>query len=119
MNDKPFGKHRGRLLIDLPEPYIVWFAKQGFSEDKLGRMLQAVYEIKVNGLEYLFTPLRNGVSWSPDRNGTSEQYTPTKKIITVCFFLNGMVILETKVALPGTTNNEGKGVNRKKCSLTR
>lgn len=55
----PFGKYQGRLLIDLPEPYVVWFANQGFPEGKLGRMLQAVYEIKVNGLEYLFDPLRN------------------------------------------------------------
>ncbi|MGA7827936.1 MAG: DUF3820 family protein [Geobacteraceae bacterium] len=54
----PFGKYQGRLLIDLPEPYVVWFAKQGFPEGRLGRMLQAVYEIKANGLEYLFTPLR-------------------------------------------------------------
>jgi len=54
----PFGKYQGRLLIDLPEPYVVWFAKQGFPEGKLGRMLRAVYEIKVNGLEYLFAPLR-------------------------------------------------------------
>lgn len=54
----PFGKYQGRLLIDLPEPYVVWFANKGFPEGKLGRMLQAVYEIKVNGLEYLFTPLR-------------------------------------------------------------
>ncbi len=56
----PFGKYQGRLLIDLPEPYVVWFAKQGFPEGELGRMLQAVYEIKVNGLEYLFAPLRKG-----------------------------------------------------------
>jgi uncharacterized protein len=54
----PFGKYRGRLLIDLPEPYVVWFANQGFPDGALGRMLQAVYEIKVNGLEYLFTPIR-------------------------------------------------------------
>jgi uncharacterized protein (DUF3820 family) len=54
----PFGKYRGRLLIDLPEPYVVWFARQGFPEGKLGRMLRIVYEIKVNGLEYLFEPLR-------------------------------------------------------------
>ena len=58
----PFGKHAGRLLIDLPEPYVVWFAGQGFPEGKLGEMLQAVYEIKVNGLEYLFDPLRPGRS---------------------------------------------------------
>ena len=54
----PFGKYQGLLLIDLPEHYVVWFAQKGFPEGKLGRMLQAVYEIKVNGLEYLFTPLR-------------------------------------------------------------
>ncbi|HEY4743436.1 MAG TPA: DUF3820 family protein [Desulfuromonadaceae bacterium] len=54
----PFGKYQGRLLIDLPEPYVVWFAQNGFPAGVLGRMLQTVYEIKVNGLEYLFTPLR-------------------------------------------------------------
>jgi len=54
----PFGKYAGRRLIDLPEPYVVWFAQQGFPPGKLGEMLRAVYEIKVNGLEYLFAPLR-------------------------------------------------------------
>lgn len=54
----PFGKYKGSCLIDLPEPYVVWFAGQGFPPGKLGRMLQAVHEIKVNGLEYLFDPLR-------------------------------------------------------------
>lgn len=54
----PFGKYSGRLLIDLPEPYIVWFGQQGFPKGKLGEMLANVYEIKVNGLEYLFEPLR-------------------------------------------------------------
>ena len=54
----PFGKYAGRRLIDLPEPYVVWFARQGFPEGKLGEMLQTVLEIKVNGLEYLFAPLR-------------------------------------------------------------
>lgn len=54
----PFGKHAGQRLIDLPEPYVVWFSQQGFPEGKLGQMLRAVYEIKVNGLEYLFEPLR-------------------------------------------------------------
>ena len=54
----PFGKYKGRFLIDLPEPYVVWFARQGFPKGELGRMLETVYEIKVNGLEYLFDPLR-------------------------------------------------------------
>lgn len=55
----PFGKYKGRLLIDLPEPYVVWFSRKGFPAGKLGDMLRTVYEIKVNGLEYLFKPLRN------------------------------------------------------------
>lgn len=54
----PFGKYEGRRLIDLPERYLVWFAGEGFPQGKLGRMLQEVYEIKLNGLESLFDPLR-------------------------------------------------------------
>ena len=55
----PFGKYAGYLLIDLPEPYVVWFAQKGFPAGEVGKMLQAVYEIKVNGLEYLFEPLKD------------------------------------------------------------
>jgi uncharacterized protein (DUF3820 family) len=55
----PFGKYAGYLLIDLPEPYVVWFSQKGFPPGELGQMLQAVYEIKVNGLEYLFEPLKD------------------------------------------------------------
>ncbi|MDH3972924.1 MAG: DUF3820 family protein [Deltaproteobacteria bacterium] len=54
----PFGKYSGTRLVDLPEPYVVWFSKKGFPSGKLGEMLKAVYEIKLNGLEYLFEPLR-------------------------------------------------------------
>jgi len=54
----PFGKFAGTLLVDLPEPYLVWFRQQGFPEGELGTMLQSVYEIKLNGLEYLFDPLK-------------------------------------------------------------
>lgn len=54
----PFGKYKDRRLIDLPEPYVVWLGQKGFPEGELGDMLRMVYEIKVNGLEYLFKPLR-------------------------------------------------------------
>ncbi len=54
----PFGKYKDMLLIDLPEWYIVWFANKGFPEGELGNMLMCVYEIKLNGLEYLLKPLR-------------------------------------------------------------
>jgi uncharacterized protein (DUF3820 family) len=54
----PFGKDRGRRLINLPESDLVWFASQGFSDGQRGRRLQSVYEIKLNNLEALFEPLR-------------------------------------------------------------
>ena len=53
----PFGKYAGRKLIHLPEPYLVWFAKQGFPEGKLGQQLALMYEIKLNGMESMLTPL--------------------------------------------------------------
>ncbi len=54
----PYGKFAGRLLIDLPLPYLVWFSRQGFPDGELGEMMRIVYEIKLNGLEYLFKPLQ-------------------------------------------------------------
>lgn len=54
----PFGKYKGRLICDLPENYLVWFKYKGFPEGKLGMMLATMYEIKLNGLEYLLKPLR-------------------------------------------------------------
>ena len=53
----PFGKYAGRKLIQLPEPYLVWFAKQGFPAGKLGEQLALMYEIKLNGMEGMLTPL--------------------------------------------------------------
>ena len=49
----PYGKYKGRDLIDLPEHYIVWYNNKGFPKGKLGDMLQLVYELKLNGLEEL------------------------------------------------------------------
>lgn len=53
----PFGRFKGRKLLDLPEPYVVWFKNQGFPQGKLGLQLAVLYEIKVNGLEALLRPL--------------------------------------------------------------
>ena len=49
----PFGKFKGRYLVDLPEPYLVWFNQKGFPNGKLGMLLRSMHEIKVNGLESL------------------------------------------------------------------
>lgn len=54
----PFGKFKGVLICNLPEPYLVWFHSKGFPDGKLGILLATMYEIKLNGLEYLLTPLK-------------------------------------------------------------
>jgi uncharacterized protein (DUF3820 family) len=54
----PLGKYKNRLLCDLPEPYLVWFHQKGFPPGKIGALLSAIYEIKLNGLGYLLKPIR-------------------------------------------------------------
>jgi uncharacterized protein (DUF3820 family) len=54
----PYGKYRGYCLIDLPEPYLLWLADNGFPEGKLGMLLELALEIKINGLAHLIEPLK-------------------------------------------------------------
>ena len=54
----PFGKYKNRILCDLPETYLAWFNRKGFPPGKIGVLLSALYEIKLNGLEYLLKPIR-------------------------------------------------------------
>jgi len=54
----PFGKYKDRILCDLPEPYLVWFYRKGFPPGKIGVLLSALYEIKLNGLEYLLKAIK-------------------------------------------------------------
>lgn len=60
----PFGKYEGTVLVDLPVSYLEWFNKNGMPKGKLGMQLSTVYEIKLNGLMDLLTPIRAAV-----RNG--------------------------------------------------
>jgi uncharacterized protein (DUF3820 family) len=54
----PFGKYKDTLLCDLPVTYLEWFNRKGFPKGKLGRQLQTVYEIQLNGLMELLAPIR-------------------------------------------------------------
>lgn len=53
----PFGKYKGHFLVDIPEPYYVWFHEKGFPNGKFGDQLRLMHEIKVNGLEHFIRPL--------------------------------------------------------------
>lgn len=54
----PYGKYKGMLLCNLPEPYVVWHYEKGLPAGRLGMLLSTLYEIKLYGLEYLLKPLR-------------------------------------------------------------
>ncbi len=57
----PFGKYKGSILIDIPIYYLEWFHRKGFPKGKLGMQLATVYEIKLNGLMDIITPIRNNL----------------------------------------------------------
>ncbi|MCR9250115.1 MAG: DUF3820 family protein [bacterium] len=54
----PFGKYKDRVICDLPSYYLEWFHGQGFPPGKLGMLLSTMYEIKINGLDYLLEPIK-------------------------------------------------------------
>lgn len=54
----PFGKYKDKILCDIPVSYLEWMKEKGFPAGKLGQQLATIYEIKINGLEYLLKPLK-------------------------------------------------------------
>jgi hypothetical protein len=54
----PYGKYAGKFICDLPEHYLVWYHSKGLPAGKLGMLMSTMYEIRLNGLEYLLTPLK-------------------------------------------------------------
>ena len=55
----PFGKHKGVLIADLPGNYLNWFAREGFPNGSIGKLLALMHEIDHNGLRDILKPLRN------------------------------------------------------------
>ncbi len=53
-----FGKHKGRIIADLPGNYLNWFAREGFPPGEMGRLLALMHEIDHNGLKDILSPLR-------------------------------------------------------------
>ena len=54
----PYGKYKGYLICNIPESYLLWYKDKGFPKGKLGDLMATMFEIRVNGLEYLLTPLK-------------------------------------------------------------
>lgn len=65
--EMPFGKYKGTLLVDLPINYLEWFQRQGMPPGKLGMQLSTIFEIKMNGLMDLLTPLRDKIPQGPTK----------------------------------------------------
>jgi hypothetical protein len=49
----PFGRYKNRVILELPEDYLLWFQQKGFPQGMLGALMALALEIKVNGLESL------------------------------------------------------------------
>ena len=49
---------RGVPIHDLPVEYFAWFAKKGFPKGKLGELLKIVHQMKVDGSDAAFDPMR-------------------------------------------------------------
>lgn len=56
--EMPFGKHKGKIIADLPGNYLNWFAREGFPKGDIGRLLALMQEIDHNGLKDILNPLR-------------------------------------------------------------
>lgn len=55
----PYGKYKGTYLSEIPEYYIVWYKNKGFPEGKLGKMMELVYELQLNGIEDILRKIRS------------------------------------------------------------
>ena len=61
MAKMPFGKYKGKYLVDLPDAYFVWFKRKGFPDGKLGKQIQSVGDLKANGAGGMLRAVRDEV----------------------------------------------------------
>lgn len=61
----PFGKYGpqhhpplGLPIFDLPAEYLGWFEKKGFPKGRLGELLRIVHQMKADGSDSAFDPMR-------------------------------------------------------------
>jgi uncharacterized protein (DUF3820 family) len=61
----PFGKYgpkhyppHGLPLYEVPLEYLVWFARKGWPQGRLGDLLRSLHEIKAEGCDMIFDPIR-------------------------------------------------------------
>ncbi len=61
----PFGKFgpehfppHGVPIYDLPAEYLQWFTRHGWPRGELGRLLRIVYQMKADGSDFAFDPMR-------------------------------------------------------------
>jgi uncharacterized protein (DUF3820 family) len=61
----PFGKYgrqnyppNGVPIYDLPAEYLQWFGQRSWPGGKLGRLLKIVYQMKADGSDSAFDPIR-------------------------------------------------------------
>ena len=77
----PFGKYKDTYLSDLPEYYMIWYKNKGFPKGQIGEMMAVVYELKLNGIEYLlqskeeYVLYQNNIYMSPERCVRSNMCT--------------------------------------------
>jgi len=77
----PYGKYKGRMIADLPGHYLNWFARKGFPNGEMGRLLALMHEIDHNGLKPLLAPLRQNAK-APDRKTPSRLQASAKQATT-------------------------------------
>jgi uncharacterized protein len=69
----PFGKYAGWRLVEIPEAYLAWFARQGMPPGKLGVLLETALVIRSNGLEPLLDSVRRELALEMPPGARNEQ----------------------------------------------